>query len=218
MQAADKAGATVKAYRYIITNDDGSAPNYSPPQVTLAICKPKIRKNALPGDLVIAFQGRSIGSDPHAVRWAGVVSERMTFADYWNDSRFRSKRPDASIRGDSIYEPANGQLRQVRNLSHGSADKKSDISGVNVLVFSKAWNFTDVTARRMPADIDLSIALPFRRGHRVTDLDDSQFALTISWLEKIYRGGAAVVALDNENEKSRCRPRSAQRRCRRSTC
>jgi hypothetical protein len=46
----------MRAYRYVIQHDEGSAPNYEPP-VTLAICKPRIRKGARAGDLVIAFEG-----------------------------------------------------------------------------------------------------------------------------------------------------------------
>ena len=50
-------GAPMKLWRYVIRNNDGSAPNYDPPFTALAICKPRIRKGARPGDLVLAFCG-----------------------------------------------------------------------------------------------------------------------------------------------------------------
>jgi hypothetical protein len=45
----------MRVHRYVIATDAGSAPNYDPPAVTLAVCKPGIRKKAKVGDLVRAF-------------------------------------------------------------------------------------------------------------------------------------------------------------------
>src|SRR4051812_614357 len=98
-------GAPVRVWRYVIRNDDGSAPNYDPPFGTLAICKPKIRKGANPGDLVLAFAGRELGRDPHRVVWAGRVIEKLTLEEYWADVRFQCKKPNASHVPDNIYRP-----------------------------------------------------------------------------------------------------------------
>ncbi len=38
----------MKVWTYVITNDSGAAPNFDPPAVTLASCKPKIRRAAKP--------------------------------------------------------------------------------------------------------------------------------------------------------------------------
>jgi hypothetical protein len=44
-------------WTYVITYDEGGAPNFEPPATTLTVCKPRIRRAARPGE------GR-IASDP----------------------------------------------------------------------------------------------------------------------------------------------------------
>jgi hypothetical protein len=82
----------VRVYTYVIVNDAGSAPSFERPMASLAVCKPRIRIAAEVGDLVLAFAGKTLGPEPHAVRWAGVVAETLTFAEYWRRSR-RARRP-----------------------------------------------------------------------------------------------------------------------------
>ncbi|MBK7522567.1 MAG: hypothetical protein IPI75_21070 [Gammaproteobacteria bacterium] len=36
----------MRVHTYVIAVDAGSAPNYDPPFVTLAVCKPRIRRKA----------------------------------------------------------------------------------------------------------------------------------------------------------------------------
>lgn len=46
---------------------------------------------------MLAFAGKQVNPfEPHSVVWAGIVSEKMSFADYWNDRRFAGKKPDRS--------------------------------------------------------------------------------------------------------------------------
>ena len=66
----------MKIYSYVMTCDDGSAPNFEAPNATLAICKPKVRLLAQPGDMVMAFTGKALSPEPHAVCWAGEVTEK----------------------------------------------------------------------------------------------------------------------------------------------
>ena len=80
----------MKVFTYVIQFDGGAAPNYCEPATTLAICKPRIRRSAEVGDAIIAFEGSFLGPEAHAVRWAGVVTEKLTFSEYWNDRRFAS--------------------------------------------------------------------------------------------------------------------------------
>jgi hypothetical protein len=48
----------MRVHTYVIATDAGSAPNYDPPFVTLAVCKPRIRRKADIGELVLAFAVR----------------------------------------------------------------------------------------------------------------------------------------------------------------
>ena len=50
----------MRVHTYVIATDAGSAPNYDPPAVTLAVCKPGIRKKAKVGDLVRGFAGAAV--------------------------------------------------------------------------------------------------------------------------------------------------------------
>src|SRR5262249_14817590 len=101
----------MQVHTYVIATDAGSAPNYDPPFVTLAVCKHRIRKKAKRGDLVLAFAGRTVNPvEPHTVVWAGIVGEVMTFSQYWHDSRFAAKKPDRSAHPDNFYCPTDDGL------------------------------------------------------------------------------------------------------------
>ncbi|GIK49282.1 MAG: hypothetical protein KJZ75_00520 [Hyphomonadaceae bacterium] len=109
----------MKLYSYVVARDYGFAPNPFFAVCSLATCKPRIRKTAKVGDWVVgtgsAANGRA-GSLVFVMR----VSEAMTFDDYWNDQRFRRKRPrfDASRRdafGDNIYHQSHGGWTQEKS-------------------------------------------------------------------------------------------------------
>lgn len=133
----------MRVWSYVITTDRGSAPNYDGPAVTLTICKPRIRMRAQPSDLVLAFNGRALASNPHSVRWAGIVSEVLPLERYWDDPRFRGKRPDRSDTPDNIYRMIDGTFLQVPNNSHGEGSIATDLRGMNALIFTRAWHMGD---------------------------------------------------------------------------
>jgi len=173
----------VNIWTYVITHDSGSAPNYDPPATTLAVCKPRIRKAAKEGDVILAFNGAPLNRfEPHSVRWAGVVAEVIPFARYWQDPRFQNKKPRHSITPDNIYEPTDdGSLRQVRNNVHGLTDAPKDIGGQNVLVFRKVWRFG-----RVIAVLPSSFALRMnggRIGERKLQISSLRWRLLQRWLD-----------------------------------
>lgn len=126
-------------YRYVVRSDCGTAPRPFGGICSLAICKPGIRRTAMPGDWVIGFRSRR----PGEVIYAMQMSERLTLADYWRDPRFRDRRPDRTAYPDNIYEPdAGGVLRQVRNNGvHTGEDVQRDVGGRNVLLGERYWYF-----------------------------------------------------------------------------
>lgn len=131
---------------------------------------------------MLAFCGKALGEDPHAVRWAGVVSEMLTFTEYWQDPRFASKKPDASPTPDNIYAPAGLQFRQVTNCSHGPCNAEADLKGRHVLIFNRAWQFSSVPPR-IPDTFGLWMQTG-RRGHRVTDLSPLVATRLLEWLDE----------------------------------
>ncbi|MGJ4956791.1 hypothetical protein ACQR1H_14180 [Bradyrhizobium sp. HKCCYLRH2015] len=177
-------------WRYVITVDHGSAPNYGPPSVTLAICKPEIRRLAEVGDLVMAFAGRSLlrGKDgkwhPDAVIWAGEVGEILSFDQYWRDSRFQTKKPDRSSRPDNIYRPRAGGYIQVRNSVHQLGDQSRDIGGRNVLVMKAAWHFGRNGVVLPAKFLKFRIEIGARRGHRRSEIGDTSKRALLAWFRE----------------------------------
>lgn len=172
----------MRIFTYVIATDAGSAPNYGPPCLTLAICKPMIRRTAEPGDAVLAFNGSSLGANPNGVRWAGVISEALSFTEYWRDARFAGKRPDASSRPDNIYAPDGLDFRQVPNPVHGPGSKARDLGGRFVLIFEQWWYFGN-SAPVLPGDFGLWMPLRARRGHRQRDLSGADWLALRHWLD-----------------------------------
>ncbi len=200
----------MRVWRYVITVDRGAAPNREPPMTTLTICKPRIRRQARKGDLVVAFNGAALNRDePHAVRWAGLVSEVIPLKDYWRDVRFRGKKPEqhggrrSGGFADNIYRPTfEGHLAQVANETHGSIDADTDTGGLNALVLEPAWHFGPAVAV-LPERFGLRIA-GGRRGHRLSEIDALTWRELEAWLDENKPGaGPQATAIDPEG---RCTP------------
>jgi hypothetical protein len=192
----------VRIYTYVIVNDAGSAPNYEDPFVTLAVCKPKVRLGAAIGDLVVAFTGKPLGPEPHGVRWAGIVAEKLTFAEYWRDERFQVKKPGESTTPDNIYRPTRSGLVQVRNTTHGAGNVRRDLGGEYVLVFDPAWYFGDAEIV-LPARF--GIRMTSRRGHRVFDLPPARSRKIIEWLDREAPSRAPTAAADKPRRHCRAK-------------
>lgn len=191
-------------YCYVIATDAGSAPNYDPPFTTLAICKPKIRTSAQLGDSVLAFTGADESREPHAVRWAGVVKEKVGFADYWNDRRFAEKMPGKCERPDNIYRPQPGGygFLQVPNRIHQLEAMTKDVGGQFVLIFDPAWRFAGGSPV-MPADFGFRMFANARRGHRVHALDTVAWRRLRDWLDHQTQKLGTVAHVESNR---RCEP------------
>lgn len=206
----------MKVYRYVIATDAGGAPNYDPPAVTLAICKPRIRRSARAGDLVMAFSGSSLSPEPHSVRWAGIVRETLTFAQYWEDPRFQTKKPGVSGTPDNIYRVHNGRIEQVENDTHGPESMARDLSGEYVLVMDPVWLFGPA-APVLPEAFDLRVK-GGRRGHRVSEMSPEGWAALRSWLDQQIPPGQRTTPLAISMPKDRCSPRGSRRAFRKPAC
>ena len=197
----------MRVHTYVIAVDAGSAPNYEPPFVTLAVCKPRIRRKASAGELVIAFAGKDVNPyEPHAVVWAGIVQEKLTFAQYWSDKRFRNKRPDRSKHPDNFYKPVDNELVWVDNDVHEPEATRHDTGGKFVLTFSPAWRF-GAHGPLLPSEFGLRMT-GGRRGERVVDLPDGTWRRLKAWLDE----NADETLLDEPSGK-RCRPRPRSTTC-----
>lgn len=116
------------------------------------------------------------------MRWAGVVSEILPFAEYWNDLRFAGKRPGAARMPDNIYEPAGEVLTQVANHVHDARHVANDVRGENVLVFARAWYF-GTTAPVLPEALGLWMPVRARIGQRSAVVPEAKAQGVVAWLD-----------------------------------
>lgn len=187
-------------YSYVIVRDFGFAPNPFGEYCTLATCKPGIRKAALIGDWVIGT-----GSDSEKYNmgnrliYAMRIDEKLSFSEYWNDTRFQNKKPvmNGSKKqkyGDNIYsfDDMQGVFVQVdshHSLADGSTNLKNfrkDISGIYVLLSKYFWYFGE-DAPPIPEELISSIV---KRGmgykKQVNETIINRF---IDWLSSNYETG-----------------------------
>lgn len=153
-------------FSYVITRDYGFAPNPFGKYCTLATCKPLIRKTARVGDWII---GTGSNSKKYKMGdrliYAMRVDEKLSYSEYWNDSRFQYKKPvmNGSKKqkyGDNIYyfDQLLNKLVQVNShhsLEHGitnSINYNRDISGKYVLISKYFWYFGEA-APRIPEEL-----------------------------------------------------------------
>lgn len=106
----------LRTYLYKLTSDRGGAPCAPCPKpgepalLSLAICKPAIRRTAGPGDSIIGLTSRILeqrdGYSALSLIYTGVVSEVLDATAYYaRESAFR-ERPDCIYR----YDPESGSL------------------------------------------------------------------------------------------------------------
>jgi hypothetical protein len=134
---------------YMMTHDSGFAPNPFWGILTLATCKPVIRRTKIIGDWVAGFASKALvnksKNEGVTVPYQGLIylmkiGEVMTLDAYFNDPRFKIKKPcknhpDPIKRcGDNIYYWVDGKPRQLPNNSHNLKSIERDTRGVNVLI------------------------------------------------------------------------------------
>jgi hypothetical protein len=198
---------TERIFRYVVRYDGGSAPNPFGGWCSLAICKPQIRRTAKVGDWIIGLRAKRVDH----VLYVMQVEERLSFAEYWNDRRFSTKRPDKSHCSDNIYRlDKQGKLVWVDNPVHDESHKEHDLGGQWVLVGREFWYFGDQSPQ-LPTD--LVHLIHQRQGHSVhknrkyTDIDDLKQWLW-HWERGVHGkpidGQSDLLSLMDETFSSKC--------------
>lgn len=188
-------------FSYIVSYDRGFAPNPFFGYCTLACCKPSIRRTAAIGDLVVGITPKARG---HKLLYIMRVKERLTFAEYWNDARFRRKRASKknalTACGDNIYRPTARGLRQLSSV-HSNEDgtqnaetKRRDLSGQYVLISDDFVYFgLNPHPRRLPRCFGQMIV---GRGHRrfprnnpkIAEVDTRLIRALLDLFDRLPRG------------------------------
>ena len=141
-------------YTYLMTYDCGYAPNPFHGVLTLATCKPGMRRVRTPGQWIAGFAGKILQSraakEGTTVPVGGMIylakiKEVKTLDEYFNDPdpRFESKKPQGPIDvppshlgavGDNMYHK-NSQGEWVQELGwHDPENLDHDVGGENVLI------------------------------------------------------------------------------------
>lgn len=167
----------MRVFSYLVSRDWGFAPNPFYGFCTLACCKPTIRRVAKVGDLIIGC-GTKKNEQEGRLIFAMRVTEKMTFAEYWNDPRFRRKRPilgksKLAFYGDNIYRPTAAgfeQLHSHHSLADGSvnAHNRDKDTGSNNVLVSEEYVYFGRSAPQVPAylrDFDGIDLCPPTQGH-----------------------------------------------------
>lgn len=181
----------MRVYSYIVKNDTGFSPNPFHGFCTLACCKPKIRKAARVGDLIIGMSPRG-----ENLVYAMKVTRAIGFEDYWSDPQYMVKRPiwdstrGIDRTGDNIYEPAAiGEFLQLPSF-HSNLDgsenvkkKVKDLCGDHVLV-ATCFTYFGHDGPVMPPELGF---LAIRRGHRCR-FKPEHVAAADGWFDALPRG------------------------------
>jgi hypothetical protein len=187
-------------YSYLVEHDFGLAPNPFGGYCTLTVCKPQIRKssNLHIGDWIIGTGSNSLRKTfgrkmKYHLIYAMKVSEIIAIENYWNDPRFKCKKPIlngslALVYGDNFYhKDVDGKWIQ-EDSAHSNPDGstnfkhlKTDVSGKNAVVSDHFYYFGQ-SAPILP--IHFRGICHVGRGRKL--LSEELGAEFISWLTKNY--------------------------------
>ena len=158
---------TMRLFAYKMTHDSGFAPNPFWGFLTLATCKPGIRRSKCDGDWIAGFTSKALcGHPPGEERLVFLmqVDEKVALADYFRDGRFQSRIPRndpvANVHrcGDNIYRPLvpnateTHEFEQLPKGYHGPSQKGRDLGGKYALVATR-FAYFGAEALRIPSNL-----------------------------------------------------------------
>lgn len=192
----------MKNYKYKIDHDYGLAPNPFGGYCTLAVCKSQIRNSRYLeiGSWIFGTGAKSVGAEYYKkLIFCMQVEEKITFNEYWNDSRFQYKKPIlngslAQMYGDNIYYQDNNKNWVQIDSAHSNDDGTinfihldRDVSGKYVLISKENFFYWGDNAIEVPGEFYDAIC---------TDARDREIALPNSvvddfviWLNNNYKRG-----------------------------
>lgn len=141
----------MRLFSYKLKHDSGFAPNPFFGVLTLATCKPRIRKSKNKGDWIAGFTSRSLCGDAvgkERLIYLMQITDKIPISEYFPHPNFQNKIPDLSREeivyhaGDNIYElQSDDYYRWIENKNHPEEEKNKDLSGEFVLISTKFYYF-----------------------------------------------------------------------------
>lgn len=154
-------------FSYVITHDDGFAPNPFCGFLTLATCKPKIRRYARNGDYIVGTGStKTVGN--HRLVYAARIEDVISIEEYGALQKYAEKRPSMrggwqGLYGDNVYFKVKGHWKQRRNPHHGIGNMAKDLSGKYVLMCRRFWYFGEDA---IPIPQGLHAIIKKMQGHK----------------------------------------------------
>ena len=155
-----------KLYSYKMKHDNRFAPNPLFGVLTLATCKPAMRRNTKIGNWIAGWTSKQLKDSPTEVGkeklvYLAKVTQKLSFAEYWE--KYEQKRPakteDTKViqrYGDNIYKPNPTNPKefiQIENNFHGKDKMDKDLRGEYVLICEEFYYFS----RLSPLDIPIEL-------------------------------------------------------------
>jgi hypothetical protein len=183
----------VTIFSYVIEHDLGFAPNPFHRVCTLACCKPLIRKAAKVGDYILGTGASRPKLRGHLIYWMRV-NEIVTFDQYWNDERFRRKKPDMTGAtyqryGDNIYhrksEGAFVQIDSFHSFVGGGqahANIARDTGRTDRVLIGNEFAYWGRSAPKIPTALRF-LVVP-RQGHW-RNFSAKEVAQAMAWIKSL---------------------------------
>lgn len=187
----------MNVFFYVIEHDLGFAPNPFHGVCTLACCKPQIRKKAAVSDFILGTGAVKPKLRGHLTFWM-KVDEVLSFDEYWEDLRFRRRKPVMNgttyLRyGDNIYHRSGGETYQQEDSFHSNddgsvsrGDLKRDTGTTDKVLLGRTFAFWGRAGILIPPHI--AGFLKTGPGHRC-NFTESQKEQIVAWLEAMPARG-----------------------------
>lgn len=169
---------------YKMTSDRGFAPNPYAGVLTLATCKPFIRKcRAVLGQWLAGFTSKELNPDDELgnerLIYLAKITAVLPMEQYWN--AYPAKRNCPSP--DNIYRKQNGRWTIVNDSIHSEENMDADTSGENVLISDDYYYFGQ---KALPIGKELRSKIQIPRGASPYGwlTTDSDADAVIEWVKK----------------------------------
>lgn len=194
-----------RLYSYVMTSDTGFAPSVSNGVLSLATCKPDIRRLASDDrhDFVMGIRGRTLArktnTGPRRLVYLAEISEKIGFDSYYNSAEFKGRK-------DNIYHRLGKSWIQDKNPYHKHVNRKTDLKSPTVLV-SRRFLYFGRNAIELNHE-HFTTFVRMSRKYKVSDLGDESLRKLESIFDE-YETSICKWAVPTENRVNSQRPINA---------
>lgn len=204
----------IRLFSYKISYDTGFAPNPFHNVLSLATCKPGIRKSKKEGDWIAGFSSKALvynynksKSNPkktfkgEELIFLMKIDKIINYKEYWESDEYGIKKysKDSLIQktGDNIYKPTINfnmgsidlcsSYEQIENCNHKEVNKSRDVSGKYVLISNTFYYFG---INSILLDSSIAPKIPKTQSYYgIRTYDNNQATRFINYIQDKYEIG-----------------------------